>query len=260
MKKLLLLGLFLGVVGVGAIYFGIQEDQKQSQAESDHETRLNHVTSVNGYIERLEKATTSQEVQAILFEIDKLPKDMQEEVKSLGKLKGAILSFQEAEEFLNRAWAIQVATAAPRDEPTIDPNNPQITIPPPPAAISPLAKQLFQKSVPLYEASKREIDRLSEVKGKGKYNHLLYYSKGEIYHRYLQLFATEETAKELLAQTVTHYKHALRHKPGDMATVINIELLIKESKGNGGGQGQDQRPQRNRLLSQQAGSARFKGN
>jgi len=56
---------------------------------------------------------------------------------------------------------------------------------------------------------------------------------------------------------VTYYKYALRHKPGDRDTVINIELLIKDAQGMGQGQPQQQR---NRLLNQQPGVGRSKGN
>jgi hypothetical protein len=259
MKKLILVGVLLAAAGGTALYFGLEDDKRQAAEEKKVADEALHVGVTNDTIDMLHNAKTVDDVNYVLTERYKLlPKHLQEKVGPLAKLKLAVLSFEKAEKHLDRARGLQAALAEPPGQPTPDPQNPMIMVQPPPPKIHPLAMAEFQKSVPLYESSKKEIDRLSEIKGDDRYNFLLNYSKGEIYHRYLHLFATQETAPQLLAQAVTYYKHALRHKPGDTDTVINIELLIKDSQGMGG-QGQPQQ-QRNRLLNQQPGSGRSKGN
>jgi tetratricopeptide (TPR) repeat protein len=246
MKKLILLGLLVAAGGGTTLYFGLEDDKLQATAESKRATEQQEISRTNEYLVAFNKAGTVEEVRVLLSKLESLPPELQEKVTPAVKLRLAILNFQEAERLLNRARQLQAALTPPQPQ----------SLPPPPPPIHPQAMELLQKAIPLYEEAKKDVDRLSDRKDNPSYNFLLNYTKGEVYHRHLMLFGNEETAKELFSQAVTYYKMALRHKPGDTDTVINIELLIRD--GEGMGQGPQQ--QRNRLLNQQPGSGRSKGN
>lgn len=266
MKKLIFLGslLVLGSVAVAAYGFWAQEkqnvvDRVRWQESKDSEKYASLVTKFNG-------AKSKDEYLAVEKELSALPKKHQEALTPQIKLRMAMLNFAEAEDLLNRARALQASLSVP----PLPPEKRQVGVDnmgnpvfvqdqAPPPEIHPMAMKLLEKAIPLYNDSKKEMDRLTEVKGDNDYNFRLNYVKGEVYHRYTQLFATQETAKELFNQTVTFYKQALRYKPADTNTVINIELLIRDEQGMGGGAGQPQQ-QRSKLLNQQAGHGHSKGN
>ncbi len=250
MKILLLIGLTLGITGGVCAYIGIKDDKQQVVVNKKSAEELAKVREINACVDKFNKFSSEEDAKFVLDKASTLPKQLQDALIPAAKLKLTIVDFLVAEELLDRARALQASLASPPE-----PSPPGITTPPKPSPPHPLAMQMFQKAVPLYENSKKTIDTLYENKDE-KYNFLLNYTKGEVYHRYLQLFGTEETAKELLAQTVVFYKKALNYKPNDMNTVINIELLINDAAGmNGMGPQQ----QRNKLLNQMPGSGRSKG-
>jgi hypothetical protein len=143
-----------------------------------------------------------------------------------------------------------------------DPQNPnwapQPPQPPQPPKIHPSVQAIVEKAIPLYEDAKKRIDRVQEQKGDSNFNYSMHYLKGEIYFRHLQILATKETQQELFRQTMNEYKLALRERPGDNDTSINIEILIKEAKGGGGGD--DPNGRQNKMLNQSVGFGRTKGN
>lgn len=266
MRKLLLLGVVLLLAGGGVIAYGVIAQDKQNAADRVRWQETQEARKFSKFVEQVNDAKTKDDYKALEATIATLPKKQQEALAPHVKLKQAVLNFAEAEELLNRARGLQTSLTVP----TPPPEKRQVGVDsmgnpvyaqdqPEPTKIHPTAMKLFNEAVPLYESSKREMDRLTEIKGNDAYNFRLNYVKGEVYHRYTQLFATQETARELFNQTVTFYKHALRYKPADTDTVINIELLIKDEQGMAGNAGQPQQ-QKSKLLNQAAGSGRSKGN
>jgi hypothetical protein len=78
----------------------------------------------------------------------------------------------------------------------------------------------------MYELARKEVEKLKDTSD-NDFNYNVNYLKGEIYYRFLELIADQETSQEIFNQTVTYYKQALRYRPNDINTVVNIELLIK---------------------------------
>lgn len=264
MKKLLFLGVLVTLAGAGVVGYGMWAQQKQNEEDLVRWQETQQVTRLNDFVDKFNGAKSKDDYRILEAGLSKLPKKHQDLMGPQIKLKLAVFDFEEAEDLLDRARGLQQSLTVPQPPPP-----PAITHydhhgqpvhgqpPAPPVKIHPAAMAMFEKAVPLYHNAKKEMDRLSEAKGDADYNFRLNYIKGEVYHRYTQLFATQETAKELFNQTVTYYKTALRYKPADINTVINIELLIRDEQGMGGA-GQPQQ-QRNKLLNQQPGSGRSKG-
>lgn len=266
MKKLLFVGILLVLAGVGVVAFGQWAQNQQDQEDNVKLQEMKDAKKYVSFVARFNKAATKEDYVALERELSKLPKQYQESFSSQIKLKLAILNFGEAEELLNRARGLQASLTVPPPPPEkrqvgVDQMGQPVYVQDqaPPPKIHPAAMELLNKAIPLYNDSKKEVDRLGEVKGNADYNFRLNYVKGEVYHRYTQLFATQETARPLFNQTVTYYKNALKYKPADTDTVINIELLIRDEQGMAGGAGQPEQ-QKSKLLNQQAGSGRSKGN
>lgn len=265
MKKLFLLGIFLVIVGIGVVAYGSWAQREQDVLDRVRWQETKDTEKYVSFVDKFNKARLKNEFQTLEKEFVSLPKKYQESLGGKIKLKMAILNFSEAEELLDRARRLQASLSIPGTLPEkrqvgVDHEGKPVWVqdPPEPPKAHPAAMELLNKAIPVYHECKREIDRLGEVKGDDLHNFHLNYVKGEIYHRYTQLFATQETARELFNQTVTYYKHALRYKPADTDTVINIELLIRDEQGMAGGAGPQQ--QRTKMLNQTPGSGRSKGN
>lgn len=266
MKKLFFVGVFFVLCGVGIVAYGQWAQNKQNVLDEARWRETKDAKRYNVFIDRFNNASTKIAYEALEKELVTLPKQYQDVLSSQIKLRVAVLNFEEAQELLDRARALHASLSLPAPPPEkvqtgVDSMGQPIykidQLPPSKPHSSVL--ELLDKSMVLYNNSKREVDRLAEVKGDVDYNFRLNYVKGEVYHRYTQLFATQETARELFNQTVTYYKHALRYKPADTNTVINIELLIRDEQGMTGGAGQPDQ-QKSKLLNQTPGSGSSKGN
>ena len=266
MRKLIFLGVLLLAAGIGVVAYGRWAQQKQNITDDSRWEEIKQAEKYASFVKKFNTVASKDDFTALEKDLSSLPKKYQESLGPQIKLKVAILNFAEAEDLLDRARGMQQSLTVP----SIPPAPRQVGVdamgqpvytqdPPEPPKIHPAAMELLNKATPLYKDCKREVDRLAEVKGDDTHNFRLNYIKGEVYHRYTQLFATQETVRELFNQTVTCYKHALRYKAADTNTVINIELLIRDEQGMAGGPGPGQQQQM-KLLNQAAGSGRLKGN
>lgn len=155
--------------------------------------------------------TSLAEIVKVEQSIKNLPVSQQEKFQPYLGIKKAIILFIAAEDFLKKAAEIESAVSL--DSSAQKPLNP-------------FTLQMLQKAGELYEAARKEADRYNETPD-NTFNYNINYLKGEIYYRILQFMSTDENAQELFNQTLAYYKLALRYRPADINTVINIELLIK---------------------------------
>ena len=252
MKKLIFLGTFFIVAGAGVIGYGIWAQQKQNEEDFDRFQEIKQTTRLNSFIDKFNKAKSKQDYKNLETGLANLSKKHQELLGPQIKLKLAVFDFEAAEDLLDRARALQQSLTDPMLTQKSDAKETASL------KVHPSALSLFEKSIPLYQNAKKEVDRLNEAKDDPDYNFRLNYIKGEVYHRYTQLFGNEETARELFNQTVVYYKQALRFKPADTNTVINIELLIRDEDGMAGPRTNPSQT-RSKLLNQAPGSGRYKG-
>jgi len=171
-----------------------------------------------------------------LHKIKKLPK----ELAPYHSLKEAMFIYKQGEVLIERAAQIENALHVPVP-PSIHEDEDDNT---PSQQLNPKTAKLLKESQVCYEQARKIVDNLAETTDKD-FNYHLNYLKGLIYHRYLIFFSSQENATELFNQSITHYKNALKNKPSDVDTVINIELLIKDGKGFAGA---SPRVQRNKML------------
>jgi len=271
MKKFIFLSI---VVLAGGAYLLVQaRNTEKEQQDAIAKVKLDNYTIdfTNEYIAQVNDAVTITQLDDLERKLPYIwpewnDSDSQKKVKATLSLKKAKVQFLEAEALLKQAIDLQNALTLPPlppdpPMPTTDSTghgyNAAQTLPrePPPPPIHPAAKEALEKAEKLYVSSKKQIDKLNDIPGDKDYNFSLNYTKGEIYHRHLLFLSTPENQQELLIQTATYYKKALGLKPGDTNTVINIELLLKQSQG--GGQQQVSQPQR---MLNQMGVGKSKGN
>lgn len=259
MKKLFILGLVLTIAGMVCVYFGVDEDAEASRVNIEHAKEQQLINDANKLLSVFNNAKTCAEIDEVISKVESLPKALQSDVLALAKLRRSIFLFEEAEALLDRAKQIQQALVSPKPTPVVqhpvDRQDPRSA--PQGPAIVPPAMELLEKAMPLYEAAKSGVDQLGDSKTNQKYNFTLNYTKGEIYHRYLQVFSTQENAREILAQAVMYYRMALKCQPVSRETVINIELLIKDAEAMGSA---GSKQQKNRLLNQAPGGGHLRGN
>lgn len=192
------------------------------------------------FYEKLSAASDIKDLELIDDDYEKLPPDWKKEFKPIVDLKRATYTFEEAESELARVIQLVDITKDKKAHP--------------------LAEKTFLNSLRLYKEAKAGVDRLNEIKNNDEYNFCLYYLKGEIYYRTLELVAAPEEVPSIFNQTVDAYKRALLIKNRDINTEINVEILIKRksellSRGNEPGSQKIQR-----LIQQGVGSGRKKGN
>lgn len=263
MKKLFLLSVVVGLLGVGLVYYSNSEAEKyESQVAAEKANQLMLAKQVD-FLARIGKNTDRASLLAMESELNLFDKSFKDAVLPHLNLRIAVVTLADADDKFERARALQVSLVLPPEPPSPEPPNPMYPNgqppQPPPPKIHPSVQAIVDQAIPLYEDAKKRIDKVQEQKGDSNFNYSLHYLKGEVYFRHLQILATKETQQELFRQTMNEYKLALRERPGDVDTSINIEILIKEGQGGGGG-GDDPNGRRNKMLNQTAGFGRTKGN
>jgi hypothetical protein len=233
MKKLLFGLGFLALACASFVYLGHKETQFSNAdfrvAEDDYFNQLKF-NKVNGMFNKANSESSLAIVEALY--LGTLDEVAEARMGPYVTLKKASLLFNQGEYYLHRAEEIEFSLSSPpkpAGPPDVDPENPNvepIAAPNEQRKYHPLTIQMLQKATDSYEAARKEVDKLSENTDI-EFNFGMNYLKGEIYYRFLEFMSDSDTAQELFNQTLNYYKIALRHKPGDINTVVNIEILIK---------------------------------
>lgn len=202
-----------------------------------------------------EQKQAENKVFALINDADSLEKLNFKVENKYYDLKVCTLKFQRAEGLLNRAREVQKELVKPKEMPYIR-ETPGVVEEK--EEIHPLALSLLKEAIELYKNCKEECDKLVENEDID-FNFALNYLKGEIYFRNLELLATPETMKELFEQTIGSFKNALKAKPRDIDTIVNIELLLKNSEKL---LAMMNRPsvRLNQMLKPRAGQGKYRGN
>lgn len=231
----------LGVVLILASVYWWQNEQKLKKRSAEEREALNNQDKlVAGFHEKLNQSRDQEDIESLMAEYKILPIKAQAAFKPALELKKTIFTFEKAEKELLRA--MQFSTVINGGEG------------------HPLTQEILFNALKLYKEAKIAVDSLATIKGNDDYNFCLYYLKGDIYYRILQLVATPEEIPGIFDQTVDAYKQALLVKPRDIDAEINVELLRKNknallARGNMFG---DQ--QMKQLIQQGVGSGRKRGN
>lgn len=243
LRLLIVLSFSIALLAFGVNVF------KETERKVREETYLNKnefVSEFNDFINLYNKTSlTKDEIKELKIKYNNLKnKVSNNDLKNLNQkieLKEAILHLFLAEDELNKAFKIQSALA-------VSPETPH-----------PLADDLLDKSKNNYEISKRIFDSLYELNNDSEFNFILNFYKGVVYHRYLQMFSDQQTAKEYLNMTLNAYKQALKHKDADINTTVNLELLLKDPQNGGSGNGEP-KDTKTKMLNQAASGNNLKGN
>lgn len=213
-----------------SIYQALQLQEKQKK--------------INDYIERINGAKNTTELTQLENELSKLDLWVADDLMKYIKLRQARFQFYKAEEDLQ--IAVDLETALAPDNRT---------------ELNPLTVAALKKAVVGYDEIRKQADNLSDGSNMD-FNYHLNYLRGCVYHRILQFASDETNAQELFNQTLQHYKNALRYRPSDINTVINIELLIKDQNelANNAGQLKGQRQRKQMLNIKKAGLNQGTGN
>jgi hypothetical protein len=234
------LGFLAAMVVVGIYFYKAQEKSTQTaiaKADKEFDDQWNEHKA--RYL--INSASTQRELTEAEEVVVRLPKVRKEHLSTYVNLKRSLFYFNEAEDYLRKAVEIEVAAG--------DGQN-----------LHPLAKSALEKAIVLYEKSRKEAEKLKET-GDPNIDFSINYLKGEIYYRFLELAVDKEMAAEIFNQTVTYYKQALRNKPNDINTVVNIELLIKnQSRLLGGAATDPQQKKKQMLTSKKFGVNKSSGN
>jgi len=222
--KRLIFGFILAALGIGLFHHFMFSEKELSAKQKDEQKLVREQTTYNAIIDIINSATVVVELENAKVLLLQLPPDKQKELAHIIELRIIILNFRRAESLLIRANKLQ-ESIDPIPEP--EPYNPYVDQPPPPPVeLHPLVEDMVKEIVALYKDSKDRADRL-EATNDVKFNFMLNFTKGIIYFRHTQYLSTRENVQQLFNQTVTYFKQALSNKPGDIPTVINVELLIK---------------------------------
>jgi hypothetical protein len=252
MKTVIVASMLFIVVGLALVVNGKRSEKDYKAEMVALNKQLLELEKVNDFLDNLGSVKTSGGLKLLESSLESMPDKYKNKVATLLNLKMAKTVFLEAEELVMQAKKLQHALVeAPAKPAPIVNRDGTLSYPAPePPPIHPLAMEKFKEALNLYEQSKVYVDRVDEE------SFALYYLKGEIYYRYTLFLSNAETAKELLNQTITFYKYAFRHKPADIDTVINVEILIKQAKNIG--QGNDPDLRRSGFLN--SGRGNYKGN
>lgn len=222
MRKLLF-GIVLVIAGVvGYQYFNNRSIQLKAMDKNEDAGVFLANTSFRSVKSAINSADTLEQLNdsGLNEELINLPKQLQDKARPYLGLKKASLLFKQGELYLEKAKLIEKALEAPETPPVQ--GQPLPERPP----LNRLTLENLKKSFDAYENARKEIEKYIEI-GDNDFDYNLGYLKGEIYFRYLQYLSTQETSEELFNQTLLNYKQALKYKPSDIDSVINIELLIK---------------------------------
>lgn len=224
----------------------------------DKQVKFNEVNKL------LAKADTYEKLVMAQIEVEFLDKASKDKLMPYVLMRKASILFNEGEVFLRRAEEIEFSLTLPEPKEstpyTIDPANPYATPPAPePKKYHPLTLDMLGRATNCYEEARKLVDTLSD-NSEADFNFEMNYLKGEIYYRFLEFLADADTAQELFNQTLSYYKMALRHKPGDINTVVNIELLIKNQSAFLANSNNPQVKRKQMLNVRKAGLGSSKGN
>lgn len=267
MKKLIFGLGFLTLAYISFIYLGhMQSKFTKAELDSMNDNYSNQIL-LNKLHTELNKVNSLNDIGLIGKELQDLNQVDKIKLEPYVILKRASLLFNQGEQYLRRAGEIEFALTAPPESKKVmpaaegDPENPIEVMPPPEQqrTYHPLTMETLEKAISYYEQAKKEADKLSEGSD-ADFNYSLNYLKGEIYYRFLQFLSDAENAQELFNQTLGHYKVALRYRPGDINTVVNIELLIKNQSSLLSNANNPQVKQKQMLNLRKAGLGSSKGN
>jgi hypothetical protein len=228
MKKLLFGLSLIALAYASHLYL----DYKQSQSVKTDMTASKEIydnqNAYNNMSLLINKADSLDHIEIIESLMVDFNKQNREKLVPYLSLKKASLLFNQGEYYLRRAGEIESSVVEPKQPPMPpdDPENQGVEQLPPPQQYHPLTVEMLKKATDFYERARKEADKLTES-ADADFNFGLNYLKGEIYYRYLEFLADNDTAQELFNQTLNYFKLALRHRPGDIDTVVNVELLIK---------------------------------
>lgn len=251
-------GLIFLALGAYTIFYFTDREDKIEEAHNIWLEQTFYENLLNNEISKTVNETNSILVlERAEAKLDSLSKENKDRILPYIILKRSRLLFDEAEKYLQKAIEIEKATFVETPMPPADQ-------PPPPKALHPLTVINFQKAANLYEKARKEIDKLKDKNFDfdlllNGFYYNLNYLKGEIYYRILEFLADQNSAQELFNQTLTFYKYALRERPSDINTIVNIELLIK-NQNNIIGSANPQMIRKKMLNSRKFGVGRSSGN
>jgi hypothetical protein len=207
--KRLIFGLFFLILGLGLFFYFSHLRESTTEAQIANAELFCAILVTNNEARRIvNEAVTTQELDKAQSLTETLPQKQKDDLLPIIALKRSRILFDEAEKFMRQA--VEIEAAASNDS----------------KSLHPLTVVVFNKAAVLYEQSRKESEKIKETTDPN-FNYHLNYLKGETYYRFLEMFSDQETAQEMFNQAVTYYKYALRNRPSDINTVVNVELLIK---------------------------------
>ncbi len=91
----------------------------------------------------------------------------------------------------------------------------------------PLAWVALENAMGSYNEARAYIDSIQSDAESTEFNFVYNYVKGSIYYRLMQMTREQDIAKGFFEKSLESYTTALKFKPKDTNTEINIELLLK---------------------------------
>ena len=250
------------LAGVGMLFYGHRYDKQRLLAERHKETLLKEISDINEFSEVISTTKSKEKLLVLQARVKDLSESNRLRLEPNLQLAIAIVTFEEGEVYLAKAVEVNNALTLPPPPPPapmIDKTTgqPIPQVPPPAPPLHPLVVKNLEAAFESYKLARELCDHIQQT-GNDNFNFSLNYFKGEVYYRHTQFLSTPETAKELFDQTLICWKHALRYKPRDIDTVVNIELLIKNQNQmlSNSVQPSTNRPQ---MLPPQAGRGKTKG-
>lgn len=254
--KRLVFGLML--IGFGLVtiqHFSKMEaesdDAQAQQVSKEHEEQV-----LDSNVRKLvNEAMTLDALDKAEAMANSLSQGRQDKLAPMIALKKATFLFEQAEVYLRKAIEIERATSVPPAQ--TDLANPEQASPP--QELHSLTQIKLRKAIELYDKARKLCEGLKDT-GDMDFDFHLNYMKGEIYYRFLELVADQESAPEIFNQTLTYYKNALRNRNNDINTVINIEILIKNQNALTGGTQSPEARKKQMLNSKKFGINKSSGN
>lgn len=244
MKKVIFnLGLLLFLLGLSSFLIGNRYKEDSSLELKEKELVLQKQAIINNVVSVINEGNKDK-----LEVLNKNLKNL--ELQNYGpyvSLKLAIHKFIEAENSFNRTKLLYASLKGGNK-------------------LHPLVQENLDKTIRLYEECREMADRMGDFNDSKvgdpnhEYNFCLNYLKGEIYYRHLELLSKPETVRDLMTQTITYFRNALEYKPGDLNTVINIEILIKNREQMMAIANDPGAQKQQALIQKMAGSGNSKGN
>jgi tetratricopeptide (TPR) repeat protein len=218
----------VGVIGA-RIFLDKKNNAEVTAAKRDGDDLKMQLNEISAR-ELINKASNLGELDAAEKLIASLDERGKNRLTPYVSLKRARFWFSEGESYLKKAVEIDTAVGGDDDKP-----------------IHPLTQKMLDQAFVYWEKARKEAEKMTGENEDNDFKFHLDYLKGEVYYRFLQYLSDRETAREMFNQCVTYYKHALRSRPGDINTVVNIELLIKNERDLAGG-GDDPKSRKKQML------------